>query len=198
MQPFILAIAGGTGSGKSTLADGLSKIYSEETLVIHLDDYLRPPPELPTLKGHLNWDHPDAVNSPQLGADLSSLKNGNDSEITRKDPDAKRPFKVYGARKRVKVRPQKLIILEGFLALYYPELRKLYDYSIYLDAPFDTHIGRRVHFINDDYRDEVIKHMHKQYVETSKQYADQVIDAMANSSQAVLAAAQSALKSRLA
>jgi uridine kinase len=141
---------------------------------------------LPRLKEYLNWDHPDAVNSRQLQADLASLKQGQSAEITQKDSKAKQEYDVWEPRRRVRVDPKGLVILEGFLALHYPELRELYDYSIYLDAPFDTHLNRRVHFMTNGYRDDVLKDMHHQYMEPSKLHADLVVDAAHNDQQAVL------------
>jgi uridine kinase len=95
------------------------------------------------------------------------------------------------------VEPERLIILEGFLALVYPELRELYDYSVYLDAPFDKSIERRVHDMPDGYKETVVRGMHTKYVAASKQYASLVVDVVNNDQQTVLSRVLDAVKPML-
>ena len=37
------------------------------------------------------------------------------------------------------------MLVEGILALHYPELIPLYNFSIYVDAPHDVCLARRIH-----------------------------------------------------
>ena len=44
----------------------------------------------------------------------------------------------------VRMEPAPVLLVEGILALHYPELRKLYDFSIYVDAPAAVCLNRRI------------------------------------------------------
>jgi uridine kinase len=197
MSPFILALAGGTGSGKSTLAAGLELVYANEVLTVHLDDYFKKPPELPKMGNYLNFDHPDAVYNQRLHDDLLRLKRGESTEITVRDKEASREYDEWEPRKRLHVNPKKLVILEGFLALHYPKLRELYNLSIFLDAPFEKHLSRRVHAMNDGYKHTVLRGMQK-YIIESKKHADLVIDVEHADKNTVLQTAISEISPRLA
>jgi len=37
-----------------------------------------------------------------------------------------------------------VVIIEGILALYWEELRRHYDYSVYIEAPESGALGRRI------------------------------------------------------
>ncbi|OTA41028.1 MAG: hypothetical protein A6D92_10725 [Symbiobacterium thermophilum] len=85
----------------------------------------------------------------------------------------------------VRVEPAAIIVVEGVLVLAHPELRALYDLSVFVDTDADVRILRRiVRDIHERGRtlDSVInqylstvKPMHEAFVEPSKRYANVII-----------------------
>ncbi len=57
MKPIFIGITGGTGAGKSTVCTALVNKYSEKIGLIQLDDYFKPPMEVPKFNRHTNWEH---------------------------------------------------------------------------------------------------------------------------------------------
>ncbi|HWB38841.1 MAG TPA: hypothetical protein VG604_01215 [Candidatus Saccharimonadales bacterium] len=182
MKSFVVGVAGGSGSGKSTLAFGLCESLPSKVMIFHMDDYFRPADEIPKRAGMPNWDDPRSLYYSKMAKDLADLKAGKSVTINTKSPDLNPDFLRTGQRIPVKFNPQPVIIVEGFLALYYPKIRKLLDLSVYLDAPFQTHVERRIHSslrlgnFPPDYRRLVLRPMHDRYVAPSKVQADVVVN----------------------
>jgi uridine kinase len=187
---YVLAVCGGSGSGKSTLAFGLQDRFPGQVLILHIDDYFRPESEVPVLQGMASWDDPQAVYSDKMINDLAQLKAGETVTVKTKSPRLNPDFLKTGARIPVEFEPRPLIVVEGFLALHFQGLRKLYDYAIYLDVPFEVHTSRRVHGklhnFSTEYDEKVLKPMHEQYVTPSRQYADLTLQVGAMNQQQVL------------
>ena len=183
MHPKIIAIAGGSGAGKSTVAFALADKYPNKVSILHLDDYHwhgENRVKTPFHEGIQNWDCPESIDWESLLRDLKKLKTGeliilmskNERLFPRKPTIKNSP----SPRKEISIKPKEIIILEGYMSLWNPEVRKLIDYSFYLDAGHDTRVKRRVHFLNLEYEQKVLIPMHEQYVEPTKKFADQVID----------------------
>lgn len=186
MKPFILGLAGGSGSGKSTLAFGLQDLLDGKATIVHLDDYFKKEADVPRFANVANWDDPEALRHQQMVADIKDLIKGKAVSIYTKSPRLNPEYAKNEQRIYVEHQPNPLIIVEGFLTLHYPDLRKLINFSIYLKAPFDTHIERRVHGTNTYYSNNVIKPMHEKYVSPSESYADKVIEVTDNPKEQVL------------
>jgi len=80
---------------------------------------------------------------------------------------------------------KRVIVLEGILLLTHPELRKFFHASIYMDAPLDVCLmrrlsrdvqerGRTMESVLQQYNDTV-RPMFLQFIEPSKQYADIIV-----------------------
>lgn len=175
MNPVFVGLAGGSGAGKSTVAFALVDKHPENITIVHLDDYHKKRESLPLMNGVPNWDHPDAINFEQLVSDLQTLKGGNPIIVRTKNERFNPRAKEIG-RLPMEIVPKPIIILEGYLALYNPEVRKLLDCKIFLDAPHDIRVKRRTKLLTPSYNEEILAPMHEQYVEPTKQYADYVID----------------------
>lgn len=181
MKSFVLGLAGGSGVGKSTLAFGLQDEFGEDNvLIFHIDDYFKPKELVPIVDGVSNFDHPDALYVDKIAKDLKMLIAGRPVTIMTKSPRHNPDFLKTKQRIPVEFPSKPLIVVEGFLTLRLKPIRELLDSSIYLDAPFDRHIVRRVHGkIHNfpmDYTEKILRPMHQKYVEPSKQYADEIID----------------------
>jgi uridine kinase len=139
-RPLILGVAGCSGSGKTTLARELTAQLA--ATLLPLDFYYRClghlPPEERALK---NFDHADSIEHALLIEHVGSLADGNPIE---------RPIYDFTTHTRVPnrtetVAPTAVLIVEGILALHYPGLRAQYDFSIYVNAPNQVCLNRRIY-----------------------------------------------------
>jgi uridine kinase len=175
----IIGIAGGSGAGKSTASYALVDSNPDKFEVINIDDYqkLKTDPELPMIHGGINWDHPDIILWDKLIKDVRKLMSGEKVAIKvwahRSNPD-------YAVHKKMiprTIHPKPVLIVEGYLALYNPELNELYDRAYYFDVNEGVRKKRRDKSVGgDDYVAKVLVPMHKKYVEPTKANADEVID----------------------
>jgi uridine kinase len=136
----VLGIAGCSGSGKTTLARELTMQLS--ATLLPLDFYYRCLRHLSAGQRTLqNFDHPDSLEHSLLVQNVEELVDGRKIE---------RPIYDFTTHTRVSDRtetisPASVLIVEGILALHYPELRELYDFSIYVNAPDEICLNRRIY-----------------------------------------------------
>jgi uridine kinase len=137
-KPIVLAIAGCSGSGKTTLAAELA-VQLDATL-FPLDLYYRDLSQFPLDTRHQrNFDHPDSLESELIIEHVRTLAAGQ--PIQRPVYD----FKTHSRTGRFDpVAPSRIVIVEGILALHYAELLPLYTLSIYVDAPHELCLKRRI------------------------------------------------------
>jgi uridine kinase len=136
----MLGIAGWSGSGKTTLAVELARQL--DATLFPLDLYYRDLSQFPLDSRHKrNFDHPDSLESELIVEHVRALANGK--TIQRPVYDFKTHSRVAGAFDTVT--PAGVVIVEGILALHYAELRPLYTFSIYVNAPHDVCLARRIH-----------------------------------------------------
>jgi uridine kinase len=136
----MLGIAGWSGSGKTTLAVELARQL--DATLFPLDLYYRDLSQFPLDSRHKrNFDHPDSLESELIIEHVRALANGK--SIQRPVYDFKTHSRVAGAFDTVT--PAGVVIVEGILALHYAELRPLYTFSIYVNAPHDVCLARRIH-----------------------------------------------------
>ena len=88
-----------------------------------------------------NFDHPDSLESELFIEHIRNLAQGK--TIQRPVYDFSRHARVAGAFDALT--PKRFVIVEGILALHYPELPPLYDFSIYVDAPNELCLRRRIY-----------------------------------------------------
>jgi uridine kinase len=132
--------------------------------------------------GFPNYDHPDAIRFDDLIHDLRALRANIPVNVMTKSERINPEYKTKGRKEHV-LTPKPLIILEGFLALYDPQIRHLLDYSIYLHVDFQLSSQRRTKQTGDGYVEKVLYPMQIQYVKPTRQYADIIFDAGIVSSQ---------------
>ena len=139
-KPLVLGIAGCSGSGKTTLAAELARQLN--ATLFPLDLYYRDLSQFPLDSRHKrNFDHPDSLESELIIEHVRSLANGQ--PIQRPVYDFKTHSRVAGAFETIV--PARTVIVEGILALYYDELVPLYDFSIYVNAPNEVCLKRRIY-----------------------------------------------------
>ncbi|WP_213806825.1 uridine kinase [Granulicella sp. dw_53] len=139
-QPLVIAIAGCSGSGKTTLARELTTQL--DATLFPLDLYYRDLSRLPhDAREKQNFDHPDSLESELILEHVRALAAGH---------PVQRPVYDFSTHSRVPnrsetVTPTAVVIVEGILALHYSELVPLYDFSIYVNAPNEVCLNRRIY-----------------------------------------------------
>lgn len=182
MRPVVIGIAGGTGSGKTTVARAIhDRVGKDRIEWISHDSYYRNFEGLSAEeRHHINFDHPDSLESELLARHLDVLVKGAAVEVPLYD------FATHSRKSETqRVEPRKVIIVEGILVLYEPELRKRIDIKLFVDTPADIRFvrrlmrdiksrGRSVESVIEQYV-TTVRPMHEEFVEPSKRHADLII-----------------------
>jgi uridine kinase len=139
-KPLVLAIAGCSGSGKTTLAAELATQL--DATLFPLDLYYRDLSQFPLdSRDKRNFDHPDSLESELIVEHVRGLAQG--LPIQRPVYDFKTHSRVADAFDTI--HPAAVVIIEGILALHYSELLPLYTFSIFVNAPTEVCLKRRIH-----------------------------------------------------
>jgi len=179
---LIIGIAGGTGSGKTTVVRKiLEKLPLNEVAILPQDSYYRDSGHLPLEERlEINFDHPDSIEFELLVKHLKELRKGR---------NVNQPIYSYLTCTRsvetIEVKPCHVIIVEGILVLTNPELRKLMDLKVFVDADADDRLirvigrdiaerGRTIDKVMERY-EKTLKPMHLQFIEPTKRFADLII-----------------------
>ncbi|XP_072935309.1 uridine-cytidine kinase isoform X1 [Epargyreus clarus] len=148
--PFLIGVAGGTASGKSTvcqrIVEKLGQQHKEQTerrvVCISQDSFYRtltPSERLRAERGQFNFDHPDAFDDKKLLATMRDILAGKKVEIPEYDYIANsishRSHTIY---------PADVVLIEGILVFYFPEVRDLFHMKLFVDTDSDTRLARRV------------------------------------------------------
>jgi uridine kinase len=113
-----------------------------EATLFPLDLYYRDLSQFPLDSRHKrNFDHPDSLESELIVEHVRALAEGK--TIDRPVYDFKTHTRVAGAFEAIV--PGRVVIVEGILALHYAELVVCYDFSIYVNAPHEVCLARRIH-----------------------------------------------------
>lgn len=117
---FVVGVAGGSGSGKTTLTENLVQRFSDHICVVHHDNYYKPHDDLPfEVRTKLNYDCPDAFETPLLAQQLRQLRQGQPVDCPTYDY-----ANHTRAKGTVRLVPQPVILLEGILIFAEPEPSK--------------------------------------------------------------------------
>ena len=189
---LIIGIAGGTGSGKTTVVNKIVEALPDNSVaIIPQDSYYNDQSNLPLeVRKQTNFDHPNAFDWKLFEEQISALREGRSIE---------QPTYSYIACTRqpetVHVEPTDVIIIEGIMTFYDKELRDLMDLKIFVDAGADERLlrvitrdmaerGPPLDMLINKYRN-VLKPMHDEFIEPTKQYADIIIPNGGHNEQAV-------------
>jgi len=177
----IIGIAGGSGSGKTTLAKKLGATYPDQIDIITLDKYRKVDEDiskLPRQNGFIDWDSSETIDWDKLLTDVKTLQNGSSVTInvwTLGDDPLKNPkYKIVKSRT---THPKNILIIEGYLALWHEELRKIYSRSYFIQVEQEVRLQRRDRIVDAEYDKAIHIPMHKKYVEPTNKYAEVVLNA---------------------
>ena len=176
----VIGITGGSGSGKSTIVRKISEVCPD-FVFIPQDNYYKSAVYVSNANiTAYNFDHPDAFDMELLHRHLSDLREGRGIDMPQYD------F-VHHCRKEETIHMESapLVIVEGLMVLYDPQIRELLDLKIYVDTPDDIRFIRRLlRDINERGRTldsvvrqylEVVRPGHASFIEPTKEYADLII-----------------------
>ncbi|MEI6286010.1 MAG: uridine kinase [Bacillota bacterium] len=180
-EVIIIGIAGGSASGKTTVVSKIMDTFGDQLSLIALDSYYRDRSDLSyDERCKINYDHPASLDFDLLIENVKQLKNGQDVDIPVYD------FAIYNRVPQVeRVEARRIIVVEGILIFAIPELRKLFDIKVFVDAAADVRMmrrlkrdmqerGRSFESVEKQYF-ETVRPMHFDFIEPSKQYADIII-----------------------
>lgn len=176
---FTVGIAGGSGAGKTTLA----RLLAEElghVIVLDLDSYYLDRAGLSReSRERLNFDEPGAFDVSLLLHHVRQLRDGRPIEKPRYS------FEDHTRSGVETLPPAPIVVVEGLFALWWEELRSLFNLKVYLDAPRDLRVMRRlkrdVEFrgrspesVIQQY-EATVSLMHDRYVAPTRGHADLVL-----------------------
>ncbi|OGT52509.1 MAG: uridine kinase [Gammaproteobacteria bacterium RIFCSPHIGHO2_12_FULL_41_15] len=181
-EVMIIGIAGPSASGKSLLANTIvSELGSDKVVVISEDCYYKDNKNISfdeRLK--INYDHPNSIDHDLLIKHLKQLQSGETVEVPTYDHT-----KHERTTKTQTVGQHRIIVLEGILLFSDIKLRDTMDICIFMDAPLDICLARRltrdivernrsVESVLEQYH-ATVRPMYLQFIEPSKRYADIIV-----------------------
>ena len=207
-RPIIIGIAGGTGAGKTTFAKSIYHAFggnewggnhtaatnsNTECDITHLAhaDYYRDLTHL-TMdeRACVNFDHPSSLDTDLLIAHLKQLIQGESVIAPRYDYTRHCRFQegeVDGEGRTTGrlIESKRVILVEGILILSVQDLVQLMDLKVFVDAPSDVRLSRRIQRdtvergrtlpdILSQYS-KTVRPMHNEFVEPSKLNSDLIV-----------------------
>lgn len=175
-KPYLIGITGGTASGKTFVIEALKDYFDGNLLVISQDQYYKNL-NVRSLDRweRVNLDEPKAFDNKLLAKHLKMLLKGKQVEM---------PVYDYTTHKQLDKTfvhdPKNVIVLEGILIYNTPEIRKMLDWKIFLDASPDIRLARRlIRDIEERGIDtQKLRHDIKRYMGTVKPMFDKYIGPM--------------------
>lgn len=200
--PFLIGVAGGTASGKSTVCKRIMEKLGQvemdqkqrQVVCISQDSFYRelsPSEIIKAEKGQFNFDHPDAFNESLIYDTLVDILAGKMIQIPTYD------YRNHSLSKDeiLTVYPADVVLFEGILVFYFPEVRKLFHMKLFVDTDSDTRLARRVpRDIIERGRDldqvlnqymNFVKPAFEEFCSPTKKFADVIIPRGADNSVAI-------------
>lgn len=181
-QTIIIGISGPSASGKSLLANTIvNELGSDQVVVISEDAYYKDNSHRPIeAREQINYDHPDAFDHVLLCEHLRQLQCGESIDIP-----------IYSHSKHIRLPETRhvgrhtIIVLEGILIFSEKILRELMDIRIFMSAPLDVCLIRRLkrdvverkrsfESVLHQY-ETTVRPMYLQFIEPSSRYADIIV-----------------------
>lgn len=181
-KPLVFGVAGGTASGKTTVARAiLEAVGASQIAYLPHDAYYKDMSHLSLEeRSHLNFDHPNSLETRLLVRHIKRLLKGNVVHVPVYDFTRHRRTEEF-----VLVEPSPIILVDGILIFTRRKLRELMDIKVYVDTDPDVRFirrmqrdiqerGRSLDSVVEQYM-ETVRPMHLKFVEPSKRYADVII-----------------------
>ena len=175
-RTLLVGLAGGSASGKTTICRELASRWPDLLTVAHDRYYLTVADP-----GRHNYDHPSALDSALLCEHLDRLGAGQSVEL---------PCYDYATHRRSaaaeRVEPRDVVLVEGILVLADPQLCSRFHLRVFVHAPDDVRLLRRirrdaverarsVESVLHQY-ERTVRPMHLRHVAPCRALADLVLD----------------------
>ncbi|MDZ4678046.1 MAG: uridine kinase [Oligoflexia bacterium] len=179
---YLIGIAGGSGSGKTTFAEKImQRLPAPKVSLVQMDNYyLDKQPSENFLGDQANFDSPLAFDWDLFRKHLALLKRGKSINMPIYDFTLSRRSK-----KKMRVGPCKVVIVEGILTLWDEKIRSQLDLKIYIKVEADIRFTRRLHrdiASRNRHLDDIIEQyyktvrpMHLKYTQPTQQFADLIV-----------------------
>ncbi|BES93489.1 unnamed protein product [Nesidiocoris tenuis] len=199
--PFLIGVAGGTASGKSTVCARIMQKLGQvdvdqaerKVVTISQDSFYRelsPAEKAKALKGQYNFDHPDAFDEELIFKTLKEILDGKKVILPTYD------YRTNASSgSSITIYPADVVLFEGILVFYFPEIRNLFHMKLFVDTDSDTRLARRVpRDINERGRDlDQVLHQYMNFVKPAfeefclptKKHADVIIPRGADNTVAI-------------
>ena len=136
-----IGVSGGSASGKTEIARAAARALKPvATMVLSEDDYYGDHGASPDFEAaHFNFDHPQSRDHTLLAKHLAALKSGKPVKAPIYD------FTIHRRRSDTRtLQPAEIVFVEGIHLFCTPALRELFDIKVYVDAPDDIRLARRL------------------------------------------------------
>ncbi|MBW3020359.1 dephospho-CoA kinase [Candidatus Woesearchaeota archaeon] len=162
MKPYFIGVSGRSCSGKTTVTKDIETLFSD-VISINQDLFFK--------KKFDCEERPEALMNDKLIEVIKKLKKGEEAYIP-----SKRKSEVFDK----KIKPHKIIIVEGFLLFENKKLSDSFDKKIWVDVSDENIISRRIERRGSSEKiDNIINQIipiSKEYEEIQRKRADIIID----------------------
>lgn len=146
-RPFIIGITGGSASGKTLFLTRLMEQFdTDDICLLSQDNYYRPKQhQTKDENGIENFDLPGAIDDVAFAADVEKLRSGE--IVTREEYTFNNSNKIPNL---LHFHPKKILVVEGIFVFHFPEVAKLLDLKIFIDAQDKIKLKRRIKRDNEE------------------------------------------------
>jgi uridine kinase len=181
-KPYIVGITGGSASGKTLFLNSLLKAFTpNELCLVSQDNYYKPLEEQTVDEnGVINFDIPSSIESELYAQHIWELHEGRQvlkQEYTFNNPNIIPRMFTFT--------PCPIVVVEGIFVFYFPEVAKLFDLKVFIDASEHIKLKRRIIRDRDERGDDLEtvlyryeKHVaptYEKYIAPFKYDADMVV-----------------------
>jgi uridine kinase len=146
-RPYIIGITGGSASGKTLFLTRLMEQFeTNDICLLSQDNYYRPKEhQTKDENGIENFDLPTAIDDVAFAADVEKLRLGE--IVTREEYTFNNSDKIPNL---LHFFPKKILVVEGIFVFHFPEVAKLLDLKIFIDAQDKIKLKRRIKRDNEE------------------------------------------------
>lgn len=140
-KPYLIGLSGGSGCGKTTVIQTLFEELPKGSIsLISQDNYYLKKEEQPIDEnGVVNFDTPNSFRRKELLEDVNLLAKGNTVSYLEYTFNNKN-----WEPKKVEIQPAPIVLIEGLFVFHFEELRKLFDYRVFIDTDEEERLKRRI------------------------------------------------------
>jgi uridine kinase len=168
-KSLIIVVSGGSCSGKTTFA-----AQFKNATVVAMDHFYKGKARM---KPPYNFDEPASVDLEGFYKAVKTLQGGKKAVIPKYNMRLSKPVG------KQTLTPRPIIVAEGIFSLHYKPLRELADLMVYIEAPVEERIKRRIKRDVEKGRDLLatlehsitVEREHQKWVEPQKKFADFIL-----------------------